>query len=275
MTYATVMVSLALGQPNEAALAVAGDLAEKFGARVIGIAAAEFSPPLYYTSGEAAEQLVERTENEIRAHLSDLEQVFRAAMSPRAKSVEWRSALTLPADFVAEQARAADVIVCGRAGASLTDPFDHADPDDLVMQAGRPLLIAPAGATWLDLRRGMVAWKDTPEARRAVAAALPLLKKVGDITVVEIIEDDDDRPQAEARIRDVIGWLRGHGINATAMVPQERGDAAQRLDRIAADLGAGVIVAGAYGHSRLREWVFGGVTRRLVSEVSRCALVTR
>lgn len=275
MTYATVMVSLALGQPNEAALAVAGDLAEKFAARVIGIAAAEFSPPLYYTSGEAAEQLVERTENEIRTHLADLEQVFRAAISPRAKLVEWRSALSLPAAFVAEQARAADVIVCGRAGSSLTDPFDHADPDDLVMQVGRPLLIVPAGATWLDLRRGMIAWKDTPEARRAVAAALPLLKKVGDITVVEVVENGDDRPQAEARIRDVIGWLRGHGINANAMVPDEGGDAAQRLDRLADELGAGVIVAGAYGHSRLREWVFGGVTRRLVSEVERCSLVSR
>lgn len=275
MTIATVMVSLALGRSNEAALAIAGDLAEKFGARAIGIAAAEFSPPLYYTSGEAAEQLVERTENEIRSQLAELERLFRAAMTRRSAAVEWRSALTLPADFVAAQARAADVIVSGRAGKTLTDPFDHADPDDLVMLAGRPLLIVPAGATWLDLRRGVIAWKDTAEARRAVALALPLLKKIGDVTVVEIAENGDDRPQAEARVGDVTAWLQAHGISATAMVPEPGGEAADRLERIAEELGAGIVVAGAYGHSRLREWVFGGVTRRLVSATERCALLSR
>lgn len=275
MTFATVMVSLALGRSNESALAIAGDLAEKFGARAIGIAAAEFSPPLYYTSGEAAQQLVERTENEIRTQLAELEHIFRAAMTSRARAVEWRSALSLPAAFVAEQARAADVIVSGRAGKTLTDPFDHADPDDLVMLAGRPLLIAPTGASWLDLRRGMIAWKDTAEARRAVALALPLLKKTGDVTVVEIAESGDDRPQAEARVGDVTAWLQAHGISATAMIPEPGGDAAERLDRIAEELSAGVIVAGAYGHSRLREWVFGGVTRQLVSATERCALLSR
>ena len=60
MTYKTVMVGLALGQPNDARLEVAAQLAERFGARVIGIAAAEFSPPLYFTEGEPAQRLIDQ-----------------------------------------------------------------------------------------------------------------------------------------------------------------------------------------------------------------------
>src|SRR6266536_4976447 len=60
MTYKTVMVSLALGRPNDSRLEVAAQLAERFGARVIGVAAAEFSPPLYFTEGGAAQQLIDQ-----------------------------------------------------------------------------------------------------------------------------------------------------------------------------------------------------------------------
>jgi nucleotide-binding universal stress UspA family protein len=275
MSYATILVNLALDHPNEAALAVAGDLADKTGARVIGVAAAEFSPPAYYTAGAVAQQIIETGEGQIRARLAACEQRFREALSSRTSRLEWRSALAMPAVWVAEQARAADVIVSGRGGAHLTDPYAHADPDDLVMLAGRPLLIVPEATTWLDLRRGLVAWKDTAEARRAVAAALPLLRLVGDITVAAIPEQPEQRTSAEAGARDVVGWLSAHGITATVLVTEAAPDAAARLQRLSEELGSGVLVAGAYGHSRLREWVFGGVTRQIVSRAACCALVSR
>ena len=60
MTYATVMVSLALDRSNEARLEIAGQLAERFGARVIGVTAAEFSPPLYFTDGEQAQKVLDQ-----------------------------------------------------------------------------------------------------------------------------------------------------------------------------------------------------------------------
>jgi hypothetical protein len=72
----------------------------------------------------------------------------------------------------------------------------QANPSDLVMQTGRPLLVVPDNCSWLDLRSILIAWKDTPEARRAIADALPMLRQVKDINVVEIIEDEIDRPAA-------------------------------------------------------------------------------
>src|ERR1700712_18907 len=111
MDYKTVMVSLALDRPNDACLAVAGDLAERFEARVVGIAASDLRPPLYFAEGGYAQQLIEQEGVAIRARLSELEAEFRAAVEKRAKSVEWRSALTLPAPYVMQAARAADIIV--------------------------------------------------------------------------------------------------------------------------------------------------------------------
>src|SRR5215470_1362478 len=80
MTYATAMVSLAVDQPNEALLEVTGQLAGLFSAKAIGIAAAMFSPPMYFLEGTASQQLIEEGEAAIRKQLTELEGQFRAAM---------------------------------------------------------------------------------------------------------------------------------------------------------------------------------------------------
>ena len=79
------------------------------------------------------------------------------------------------------------------------------------------------------------------------------------------------------RTNDVVTWLSHHGIVASALVPEESSawDTAVALDRIASSVGAGVVVAGAYGHSRLREWVLGGVTQHLATDSTRCVLLSR
>ena len=77
MTYATIMASLASDQSNERCLAIASEMAARFEARVIGIAAAEFSPPLYFTSGEHAEKLLDRGQSSVKKRLSELEVEFR------------------------------------------------------------------------------------------------------------------------------------------------------------------------------------------------------
>jgi nucleotide-binding universal stress UspA family protein len=276
MAYATVMVGLSVDQPNEARLEIAGQLAECFGAKVIGITAAEFSPPLYFTSGEQAQKLVDQGRAAIKNRVAEVEREFRAAMQNRVTEVEWRCAEDFPARYIVQQARASDIIVVGEAGrGTIADPFVQVSPSDLVMQAGRPLLVIPDACNWLDLRSVLIAWKDTAEARRAVADALPLLRKATDVTVVEIVEEQADRPAALSRVKDVAAWLSRHGVSASGQVPEECGEAGGLLERIASEVGAGVVVAGAYGHSRLREWILGGVTRRLVNPSNRCSLLSR
>lgn len=276
MTYATVMVSLALDRSNDARLEIAGQLVKRFDACAIGIAAGEFSPPLYFTTGEQAQKALDQGEAAIRNRVAEAEAQFRAVMQSRATAVEWRCAEDFPTRFVIRQARAADIVVIGRDGReTLADPFMEPNTNDLVMQLGRPVLVVPDSCDWLDLRCILIAWKDTPEARRAIVDALPLLRHAKDVAVVEIVEDEAGRPAALSGIKDVVAWLSRHGVLASGQVPNECGNAAAQIERIASDVGAGLVVAGAYGHSRLREWVFGGVTKRLVNPSGRCSLLSR
>jgi nucleotide-binding universal stress UspA family protein len=276
MTYGTVMVSLALDRANEARLEMAGQLAERFDAGVIGITAAQFSPPLYFTAGAYAQQLLDEGQASVRKRITELEAQFRAAMQTRTRALEWRSAMDFPARFVAGEARAADIIVIGQdGGQAISDPFEQVSPSDLVMQAGRPVLVVPDTGNWLDLRSVLIAWKDSPEARRAVVDALPMLRKAKDVCVVEIAEDEIARLTAISRLKDVVAWLSRHGVLATELVPGQCGHAAAQLEHIASEVGAGLVVAGAYGHSRFREWILGGVTKRLVNPSGRCSLLSR
>jgi nucleotide-binding universal stress UspA family protein len=274
MTYATVMVSLALDESNEARLEAAGQIAERFDSGIVGIAAAQFSPPVYFTSGEQAQNLIDQGQALIKKRMSELEVQFREATKNRAKYVEWRCAIDFPARYILQEARCADIIVSGGQSNALSDPFALASPKDLVMQAGRPLLIAPDNVSWLDLRSVLMAWKDTPEARRAIAYSLPMLRKAKEVNVAEIVEAGDSRSAAVSRVRDVVAWLSRHGVSASEVVPEDGGDVIAQLDAIAANVGAGVIVAGAYGHSRFRELILGGMTQHLMTQSSRCVLLS-
>jgi nucleotide-binding universal stress UspA family protein len=276
MTYATVMVSLALDRANEACLEAASQIAERFDAGIVGIVASQFSPPLYFTSGEQAQHLVDEGRASIERRIGELEVQFREATKNRVKFAEWRSAIDFPARYIVREARCADIIVSGGDRGALSDPLALASPKDLVMQAGRPLLLVPESVNWLDLRSVLVAWKDAPEARRAIADALPMLRKAKDVTVAEIVEQGGSQSAAVPRVRDVVAWLSRHGVSASELVTKKDmdRDATAQLDGIAADVGAGIIVAGAYGHSRFRELILGGMTQHLITQTARCVLLS-
>ena len=275
MDYKTVMVGLALDRPNDACLRVAGDLAERFGARIIGVAASDIRPPMYFAAGDFAQKLLDDQVAAIERRLSELEAEFRAAVERRATALEWRSARALPVPYLMQQARAADIFVIGARPERLVDPSSAPDPSDLVMQAGRPLIVVPSTVEWLDLRSVLVAWKDVREARRAIFDALPILAAAKEVTIAEIPEQHGRRAEAVAHVADVAAWLRSHGITANTVVPEKAGGVTGQLENIAANIGAGAVIAGAYGHSRLREWVLSGVTRHLATESRRCAFLSR
>jgi len=128
---------------------------------------------------------------------------------------------------------------------------------------GRPVLVVPAAADELKLEQVVIGWKDTRETQGAALDALPLLKKAAHVTVVEICAEREIAA-ARTRVEDVVGWLKAHGVVAKPLASPSTGDDASLLNAIAQERGANMVVAGAYGHSRLREWVLGGVTRDLL-----------
>ena len=208
MTYKTLMVHLELNGDNEGVLKVAGDLAARFGAKVIGIAVYQ---PIQLMVGEGinAGEAIAQERAEAEKELSAAAAEFRAGLQGRANSVEWRSAICYgsSADYIADEARAADLIITGKdIGASLLDESRRVKIGELAMSAGRPILIVPQGITALAMRHVVVGWKETREARRAVADALPLLQAAGHAKVLEVAPETG-RAAAQAHVKDVAAWL--------------------------------------------------------------------
>lgn len=275
MTYKTLMVHLELNGDNQGVLGIAGDLAERFDARVIGIAACQ---PVQALVGEGfnAGEAISQDWAEIEKELAEAAKQFRGALQGRAKSVEWRSTITYGplADYIADQARAADLIITGKdIGASLLDETRRVKLGDLVMDAGRPVLIVPKGVTTLAMRHVTVGWKETREARRAVADALPLLQAAGHAAVLEITSQHD-RGAAQARVQDVAAWLAQHQVEAVGEAVVTSGTEAGYLRAALMDRKCDLLVAGAYGHNRLSEWVFGGVTMDVLLNPGFCVLIS-
>ncbi len=273
MTFKSIMVHLDLSGDNEGVLQIAGDLAERFNADVIGIAACQ-PIQILYNEGLGVSDAITQDRVEIARELKAAEQLFRKALSGRAPHLQWRSSISYGplADFIADEARAADLIITGRdLGPKLFDESRRVHIGDLVMRAGRPVLLVPQGIKRLELRNVHVGWKESREARRAVADALPLLEIAMSVTVVQV-GPEDVQPANQGRLADVVAWLGQHGVAATAQAIVKSGTDASYLNAELLERKCDLLVAGAYGHTRLSEWVFGGVTQDVLLDPGFCVL---
>jgi nucleotide-binding universal stress UspA family protein len=168
-------------------------------------------------------------------------------------------------------ARYADLLVIGQ-----RDPTEeHSSVEEgqlaasVALACGRPVLVAPfAGPSHVPPRRVLVAWSSSRESMRAVTDALPLLRGAEKVTVLSVNapDTDADAPVAGAACAH---YLARHGITVEAS--SDAGieiDVGNYLLSRAADLSADLIVMGAYGHSRMREWALGGVTRTMLQHMT-------
>jgi nucleotide-binding universal stress UspA family protein len=154
-------------------------------------------------------------------------------------------------------ARHNDLVVMARATKSDGLPSDRLET--LLLQSGRPLLIAAAKASRSLLRTVMICWKETPQAARAVSAALPLLVKAERVVVANVEEGSDSSEQG---VSEIVRELQWHGIKAASRISPAAGrTTAERLGRIAVECGASMLVLGGYGRGPIRETIFGGCTQ--------------
>ena len=271
MTYASIMVELDLGTGSKKRTRLAAQLAEQFHARLIGVASREPDYPRGYGETSAVERLAMREfHHAALADLTEIETAFRAAAGT-ANHVEWRSGLKDPEVFLEEQSCAADLVVLGRRGGQdLSDPRLAVNAGRALMGLGRPVLMVPPGVDYLPLKRVVVAWKNTLQTRRAISDAMPLLKLAQQVQVVRITTAEHNED-----LEDVVRFLGLHGVNAAAFrKSQNGGSVASALESAVKDFDATLIVSGAYGHTRIREWFFGGVTRALLDHCPVCCLMS-
>lgn len=219
----------------------------------------------------------EQLREEAFAAAAQLEEAFRERLRREDITGEWRvsegrAVLTVPL-----HARYADLAILGQQ-----------DPDDArvrgwttvieatLLNAGRPILVLPYAGTVSSIgQRVLIGWNARREAARAVHDALPLLRNAESVTVLAVDPLVGDDAHGEEPTADLARHLARHGLHVTARHTKSDGlDPADILLNMAADESMDLLVIGGYGHSRMREIVLGGVTRRLLQSATVPVLIS-
>lgn len=279
MSYKTILVSLnEVGRLKEL-VAAAVSLGRDTGAHVSGlyvVPAVQVYPSVGF---EAAPQVFEGNRSFFKDNAQRVRETFETAMKREGLTHDFHlldARTPVIAEEVIAVGRAVDLIVV-----SVTDPdeitgVERDFVEQVVMASGRPVIVLPhQGNAELSLSEIVIGWNGGREAARAAFDALPLLKKAGRVRIVWI--DPQKNPDLRGGIAgaDLAESLARHGVKTEAMgYPTDGQDEGQALLRCADDWGAGLVVMGAYGHSRLAEFIFGGATRFVLTRLSRPVLMS-
>ena len=270
MSYRSILVQINESDESDERLRLAVRLANGFDASLIGVAAEPFLMPVVPEYGYVDAGLYQQMQDDLRTRLRNAETRFRKNAGAVESGLSCFAEIGEPERAMALHARGADLVIAGR---PVSDrPYAVAKPSDVIMEAGRPILLAPKGIDELRAKQIVVAWKDTREARRAIADALPFLKRAKTVNVVSVTEGSDSESD-RLGLKEVASYLDRHSICCeTETLAAGKQSVAECLHMAVERHGADLIVCGAYGHSRIREWAFGGVTSDLIEASSKFVL---
>ncbi|WP_375275331.1 universal stress protein [Methylorubrum thiocyanatum] len=271
MSYANVMTSVDPLLGCACRIRLAARVAQRLDALLTGVAARQIPVPLTRTSFREQEEIRAAERALLDEDLAALKALFLREAGQVVRTV-WQQAGIAATDHFIRRGRGADLLVVGRHGPADGEPrAETVQPAPVLVESGRPVLVVPPGVERLEAERVVVAWKDTPEARRAVGAALPLLRLATSVSLVSV-----GPTASEEGGEEVAELLALHGIHATSTTrPVPEGlDETDVLLAFVEQARSDLLVLGAYGHGRLREWVFGGVTRSILQRSPVCCLMT-
>ena len=268
MTIRDILVHLDAAPAAQARLELAAALARRHGARLTGLVVIDIALPPIATpdgGGAALGPLLDAMRRDALVEAEGIRTRFEDTMARIGVAGEWRIAEGLSAEHVARHGRTADLIVLGQPDPEDGAPNATAVFEGALFSSGRPVLVVPHAGRFAEIgRRPLIAWNGRREAARAVHDALPLLDGAERAIVLAVGAEADEEPSAE-----ILDHLRRHDLPASA-AHETAGDldAADILLNYAADSGADLLVMGAYGHSRLREFVLGGATRSILRQMT-------
>ena len=204
------------------------------------------------------------------AQLAEIaEQRFRAELPAALQTDDWHVLGSGDREELIALAKSFDLVVCGQ---ELPDypVVTGFGPEDIVLACARPVLVVPNAGTFAEIgRRVLIAWDGTREAVRAVHDSLPLIDAAEAVTVISVADAEADFEKWRPAFDRLIRHLGHHGVSAK-MEEEVRSDLAvsDLLLSRASDLGADLIVAGAYHRSPAREAWLGGVSRELLDHMT-------
>ncbi|MBD3826846.1 universal stress protein [Stenotrophomonas sp.] len=263
-----ILVPLADSSTDDAAIRFAIEIGRSQDARVRIIETVYLPPPAIGTPDPTPRPSFLAAQDAQRKEASGRAARIRARITEHPGiSVEVHEAVTeSPAELAARLGFSADMVILGGwSGFSTPDPIGLALFNALLFDAGRPVVVVPPHWRPSGNACAVVGWKDTPNACRALHAAIPLLQQVQSVQLVEICRYRDEMDVADTVMPSLIEHLHRWGIAASAikLAGQHRRSSEVLVDHANA-VKASLVVVGGYGHSRLREWAVGGMTRALL-----------
>ncbi len=279
--YKTILIVFRSPKEAEALCLLAGNLAGIWQSHVLGFHARPGVSVTVGLRGDALRQWLDEKRKSIDEHEADTKAIFKRFASTPGQSWEWRrvDASQMPSgDMALDLARCADLVLINRlqSGSSLTDP--DMTLEQLMFESGRPVLVVPHGYDGRNtVERIVVAWNGTPEATRAAFDSLPLLTNVSADSVRLVCPPVPDKsPPQLPRGADFAEALARHGIQPEVRaLPGRHSDAGTEILAQCEEFRADLLVMGAYGHSRLREYVFGGTTETILNDSRIPVLISR
>jgi nucleotide-binding universal stress UspA family protein len=275
MSYKTILVHVDKSRGAAERIKLAAMIAAKQNARLVGVALTGISRFIYQAG------LINDNDPNLTTHLSAqldmlrnraeeaLEEFAQLAQKLNVRAFETELIDDEAGDGVTLRARCNDLVVIGQTDLDEPSPAVAPDfPEVVVMDTGRPVLIVPYAGRFDSVgNRVLIAWDGSIGATRAVANALPLLKSADAVDVAvfnpESVGDPDQQPGA-----DIAAYLAHHGVHANVVRQKIDISIGDALLSMATDLNSDLMVMGAYGRSRFREMLLGGVTRTVLQSMT-------
>lgn len=278
MTFKTILVHLDDERRVRRVLDAVLPLAHVFDAHIIGLAI--LPPVVIIPAGDGMGIGVTLDEHRdiYRVTMRALKQAFEAATKSQTDTGEWRerdaSLGTVPG-VVIEQGIAVDLIVASQVSPDWNNANMMEAPERLALESGRPVLLIPnIGDIRLPPRRVMIAWNGRREAARAVFDALPFLQQADNVNVLSM-NANADVTTLDLSAAAICATLERHGVKCrTSQATASDADIGSEILRLAAAYGSDLLVMGCYGHSRFREFILGGASRDVLSQMTMPVLMS-
>ena len=277
--FKNLLVHLDPSDQGSRRLAAAAGVARAFDAHVRGLYVIPPDPVPPYAAGVpvggSAGLLEAGGSNALREQMDATRQAFESVCERTGVAGTWGQMEGPVALILSLYARYADLSIVGQDAEPDTGLFLPGLAAEVALDSGGPVLVIPHSGDWETIgSRPMVAWSGTRESSRAVHDALPFLKRAKETTVLTVREPSDDRDEPSEPGLDIVGYLGRHGIEAKFRRETTELDVADELLARMGDHLCDLLVMGAYGHSRLRELVFGGATKSMLAHMTAPVLMS-
>lgn len=278
MTYKTFLAIVQNEEDAERVLDFAIPLVQRAGGHLVGLHTEAI--PIAYSSpvGFPEAEFMQATSEVNTERAAKLERLFNKRVQDAGIGHKWRSLESFSGDSGVSglsSARSVDLVLVAQPSPNAEAPT--ADVETLIFDSGRPVLIAPyTGAATIDFKRVLIAWNASRESARAVFDALPFILAAEHAEVLVVDAEDNPARPADRAGEGVAATLARHGakVSVNRVASDGRG-IDEVLEQRVAETGADLVVLGAYSHSRLREFLFGGVTRSVLRSMSVMTFMSR